>query len=137
MPIIKTARNHVYTYEPQPGHDVFVEILIGPGGDSRLYRQLLIQPIDQWQAAVDWAVGIADQMAHPVYVAAVGAPCFIRQHGDQVQREFDNLSDQQRDALRQNIVNTCAAAMRDCPDDDVRADAFEVLAKLGVVSNDQ
>ncbi len=45
----------------------------------------------------------------------------------------DSLTDQQRGRLRQHVVATLAAVMRDCDDPVVRSDAYEVLLQMKVV----
>lgn len=44
-----------------------------------------------------------------------------------------SLTDQQRGRLRQHVVATLAAVMRDCDDPVVRSDAYEVLLQMKVV----
>src|SRR5690606_37287959 len=66
---IQTTRNVVITEQPEPD-DVFVQIsLLGPGDEPGLWhpRSLGYEPVSNYQAAVDWAVGIADQFAKPIY----------------------------------------------------------------------
>ena len=73
MAIIKTERNYVYALDPQDG-DSLVETLIGPGaGGGDAYRRLLVQPIGRYQAAVDWAVSMADQFEHPIRLVPMTA----------------------------------------------------------------
>lgn len=73
MSIIKTKRNFVCAYEPTE-QDSFVEVWLT--GDQRWL--MLTQTIDHYQEAVDWAAGMADQMALPLEVVTVTAPEFVR-----------------------------------------------------------
>jgi hypothetical protein len=132
MPHINTARNHVRVYPPEPGHDAFVVTMIGQNDGSNVYRRMGVQYIDGWQEAVDWAVGMADQMVFPIVVAAIGVECFIHDYGDNIERALATMSDAEQAALRQEIVTACAEALRDCSDPQVRADAYDVLVRLGV-----
>jgi hypothetical protein len=73
MAVIKTKRNFVCAYEPTE-QDSFVEVWLT--GDQR--RLMLTQTIDHYQKAVDWAVGMADQMALPLEVVTVTASEYLR-----------------------------------------------------------
>lgn len=132
MAVIHTKRNMVFVHGAEPGHDKFVVTMYAPGDGSNLYKNLCVQPIDRWQAAVDWAVGIADQMAGPLRVGAIGMDSFLRMYGDQCERALAAMSSGEQAELRQQMITTCAEALRDCPDTDTRADAYDVLVKLGV-----
>lgn len=134
MAFIKTKRNYVYAYEPQDG-DGMVRTLLGPGkGGDGVYRCLLTQPIDQWQAAVDWAVSMADQFEHPGYIVPITPDEFAADHGDALRQGFHTMTPAERHELRRAVVTTAAAVMRDCHDPDVRAEAFDVLVKMGAVA---
>ena len=133
MAVIQTKRNQVFIHGPDAGHDVFVVTMIAPGDGSNMYRRLSVQPISQWQSAVDWAVGIADQMAHPLRVAAIGVDCFMRFYGDQCARELAAMPASEQAELLGQITTTCEEALRYCPDLDVRADAQAVLDRLGAM----
>lgn len=133
MAIIRTKRNYVRVYAAEPEHDLFVETLIVPNDGSNVYRRVWVQPITHWQAAVDWAVGIADQMAHPLVVAAIGGKSFLRLYDERIRSALENLTDQERGEMRQLAISTCAGVMRDCNDQQIRASAYELLIALGVV----
>ena len=69
MAIIQTERNRVHAHAI--GDDnVFVRIsLLGYNETgARVARHLRYEPITEYQAAVDWAVSMADRMAHPIHV---------------------------------------------------------------------
>lgn len=132
MSVINTARNVVFVHPPEPGHDLFVVTMTTPVDGSNLYKRLFIQPICQWQAAVDQAVGLADHMEFPLRVAAMGVSGLVHLYGDSLARGLETLTDAELTVLRSEMATTCADALRDCPDLDVRADAYDVLMKLGV-----
>lgn len=70
MTTIATQRNKVITDQPEPD-DVMVEVILFGEGDTPgtvCGRKLLQQPITHYQECLDWALGIADQMARPIYV---------------------------------------------------------------------
>lgn len=73
MSIIHTARNMVVAHEPEPG-DLFVRVVwFGPGDDGKhptVFRSPL-WPVEQFQASVDWAVAMADNMRSLMYVEPV------------------------------------------------------------------
>lgn len=100
---------------------------------GRVLRHLPYQPITDYQAAVDWAVSMADQMAHPLHVVPFNAddmhaPSRFQPICDAVA----SMSDQERGQMRQVVVTTCCEVMRDCDDPEIRADMFDVLRQLKV-----
>lgn len=136
MPVIKTNNNRVVADDPEPG-DAFVKVTwFGPSQDGKHRKQFHTrpQPIEEYQAAVDWAVSMADQMAFPLYVLPLRADKVLTP--DRLDRAFANLTDQERGELRKLVVTTCAEVMRDCDEFEVREGAFGVLAKMGVVKDD-
>jgi hypothetical protein len=75
MSVIRTRTNMVCAAEPEP-EDLFVRLVWhGPDGDGRHLRPFNGPPwpIDQYQAAVDWAVSMADYMRSPIYVEPLRA----------------------------------------------------------------
>jgi len=139
MTTIATQRNRVVTEQPEPD-DVFVRVsLLGPGDEPGTLAPhcLRYQPISAYQECLDWAVAIADQMAHPLYVVPLN-------HGDILNTDrwtpfakmLATLNDQERGQLRQMAIATCANVMRDCDDWHVRADAHDILAQLKVIHHD-
>ncbi|KAJ8134977.1 hypothetical protein OY671_011810, partial [Metschnikowia pulcherrima] len=69
MAIINTERNRVHAHAIGDD-DVFVRIsLLGyDEAGARVVRHSRYEPITEYQAAVDWAVSMADVMAHPIHV---------------------------------------------------------------------
>lgn len=72
MSVVKTKRNFVCAYEPM-ALDGFVLTFLN-GSEERHLRST--QPIEQYEDAVDWAVGIADQMACPIEIVPITASEF-------------------------------------------------------------
>lgn len=132
---IQTTRNVVITEQPEPD-DVFVQIsLLGPGDEPGLWhpRSLGYEPVSGYQAAVDWAVGMADQFAKPIYVVPLSHNDILRTGRWDPFRDFiAGMNDQERGELRRMIVTTAAEVMRDSDDPEIRADMFDVLRKLKV-----
>lgn len=133
MPVINTGRNQVVAYEPGPD-DLFVKVVWhGPGEDGRYRHQFdgPLLPLLDYQAAVDWAVSMAEQMRFPLHVVprnGVDVVCSA-----EVREGIANLSDQERGELRRFVVTRLAEVMRDSGDAAIRADAYALLSDLGMV----
>lgn len=134
MAVIHTKRNFVCAYEPIDG-DCFVETWVcGEKVDGAPSRRLLLtQTIDQYRAAVDWAVSMAYQMACPIEVVPITGAEYQRLHREAIERMLLSMDDQELGELRQWIVKACAAVLRDCADHEVRADAYDVLVEMKVI----
>lgn len=133
MPVIHTSRNRVVADEPEAA-DAFVQVVwFGPPQDGRHRKQFhtRAQPIEQYQEAVDWAVGMADAMEHPLYVVPLTVERAYPR--ERLERLAAGMTDQERGELRRLVVTTCAEVMRDCDEFEVREAAYAVLAKTGVV----
>lgn len=135
MTTITTQRNKVITEAPERD-DVMVEVILFGEGDtpgSVCGRSLRHLPITAYQEMVDWAVGMADQMAHPLYVVPLSHNDIFRTERWTPYREFiAGMNDQERGELRRTVVTTCCEVMRDCDDPEIRADMFHVLRQLKV-----
>jgi hypothetical protein len=125
MAVIHTKRNMVCAIEPME-RDSWVETLIGG-------KRIAMQPIAQYEAAVKWAVSMADQFDPPIHIVPIDANDLAVLRGESLERGLAALTPDERHELRREIVTTAALAMRDCPDPDVRTDAYAVLGKMGVV----
>jgi hypothetical protein len=132
---IPTARNEVITEKPEPD-DIMVEVILFGEGDApgtvcgRKLRQL---PITHYQDCLDWAVAIADEMAHPVYVVPLNHNDIFRTERWTPFRDFiAGMNDQERGELHRIIVTTCCEVLRDSNDPGIRADVFNVLRQLKV-----
>lgn len=123
--------NFVCAYEPEP-HDSFVETYLTVVDGQKL---LTTQTIDQYQAALDWAVKMADQMACPITLLPITAEEFLRNRWQQMERALGAMTDQERGVLRGHIVQAMAEVVRDCDDADVRAEVCDVLVKLDRAMN--
>ena len=125
MAVVHTQRNMVCAIDPLE-RDSWVETLIGG-------KRMAMQPIAQYEAAVDWAVSMADQFDPPIHIVPIDANDLDKLHGERLERGLAAMTPDQRHQLRREVVTTAALAMRDCPDPDVRSDAYAVLDKMGVV----
>lgn len=132
---IQTNRNVVITEQPEPD-DVLVRVSLRVPGDKPGVSKPLhlpYRPITEYQEAVDWAVGMADQMAHPLYVVPLNHNDIFRTARWHPFRDYvAGMNDQERGELRRIVVTTAAEVMRDCDDSEIRADMFDVLRKLKV-----
>ena len=132
---IQTTRNVVITEQPEPD-DVFVYVgWSGPTDDPQVRRTMSTRymPISEYQTCVDWAVGMADQIAHPLYVVPLNhRDILCTSRFDPMRAAIQGMNDQERGEMRQVVVTTCCEVMRDCDDPEIRADMFDVLRKLKV-----
>lgn len=139
MTTITTQRNKVITEEPE-NDDVFVRVSLTVPGDepgTRTVRHLRYQPISDYEQAVAWAVGMADQLAYPIHVVPLSYSD-IRNTDRFVPicEAVASMNDQERGVMRQVVVTTAAEVMRDCDDPEIRADMFDVLRQLTVIDHD-
>lgn len=139
MTTITTVRNKVVTDDPE-ADDVLVYIgWTGPTDDPRVRRAISTRylPITAYQECLDWAVAIADQMSHPLYVVPLNHNDIL--HTGRWTPFADmlaTLNDQERGELRQTAIATCCEIMRDCDEWHVRADAHDILTQLKVLHHD-
>lgn len=138
MTIIHTERNRVHAHA-RGDDDVFVRVAwIGYDmAGERVLHHLRYEPITEYQAAVDWAVSMADKMAHPLHVVPFNAddmrePSRFGPICDAVA----SMNDQERGAMRRDVVNSMCEVLRDCDDWKVRADAYDILAQLKVIHHE-
>lgn len=125
MSIIRTKQNHVAAYEPLPG-DVAVV--------TRLGTAQSVQPIQQYRAAVQEAVNIADHMRTHVDVVPIDTDELLARAGMTPESFVASMTDEERDQLRQDSINACTDAMRYSDEPEVITEAVETLAMLGIVS---
>ncbi len=134
MAIIETQRNRVYAYELTD--DVFLRVGWAAPGDGQHLRTITLpyQPISTYWDTVAWAVSIADQMAYPIHVVPLNYDD-IRNTGrfKPICEAVASMTDQERGEMHQMAIATCAEVMRDCDDQYIRADAYDVLVQLKVV----
>ncbi len=135
MTTIATLRNKVITEMPE-ADDVFVRVSFMVPGDepgTRSVRHLRYEPVSDYQAAVDWAVSMADQMAYPIHVVPLShRDIFRTARFDPFRAFIAGMNDQERGELRRIVITTAAEVMRDCDDPEIRADMFNVLRQLKV-----
>lgn len=135
MAIIETQRNWVYAYEPRPD-DVFLRVGWAAPGDGKHLRTITLpyQPISSYSATVAWAVSIADHMAYPIHVVTLNIRDMrVPGRFNPICDAVASMTDQERGEMRQLGIATCAEVMRDCGDQQVRADAYDVLVQLKLV----
>lgn len=134
MPVHKTKTNTVIAEEiGEDDHWVQVVWHGPPEEGERHCREFQgpTLPIDDYDQAVKWAVGMADQMRFPLYVVPLHAKDLMRT--ERMKQAIANLTDQERGELRRVVVATLAGVMRDCADATVRADAYDLLLDMKVI----
>jgi len=133
MAIIKTQRNLVCAYDRRPD-DVLVEVdLLGPVGDGIHLRPISLGyfPIASYPEWVEWAVAIADQMAHPIHVLPLGYNDIFRTGRFRPYREFlQNLTEDEWGETRQFLISNCAELMTDGDEPAIRANVLISLKAL-------
>lgn len=135
MPIIKCGVNRVAADKPGPDDTHVRVVWFGPSQDGK-HRKVFegpLEPAENFEAAVTWAVEMAAQMVFPLYVVPLTAAEVLRT--EQAPRAFGGLTDQQRGELRRDVTGMLVRVMRDCDDPAVRADAHEVLVQMRVVTD--
>lgn len=90
-------------------------------------------PIEQYQEAVDWAVAMSREFSGAIHIVPICPADLVQFFGPRLQNGLASMSDEERWRLRQDVVTTCALAMRDCPDPQVRSEAYAVLANMKVI----
>lgn len=137
MTVIKTRRNRVVADEQEPD-DVVVQVTwLAPAGDGRHLKPISMpwRPISEYREAIDWAVSMADKMAHPIYVMPLGHRDILETSRFDPYRKFlASLPESEGSEVRQMLVDAWVAIMRDCDNIAVRAEAVGFLQALGVVS---
>jgi hypothetical protein len=135
MPIIQCGANRVAADEPE-ADDTHVRVVwFGPPQDGR-HRKVFegpLEPAENYDAAVAWAVEMAPQMVFPLYVVPMTAAQVLRT--EQAQRASGRMTDQQHGELRREVLSMLLRVLRDCDDPVVRADAHEVLVLMRVVTD--
>jgi hypothetical protein len=137
MAIIKTQRNTVYAYDRQPDDVLVCVSWPAPVGDGKHLRSVRLPyaPISEYAAAVDWAVGFADKMAHPIHVLPLNhGDIFNTGRFEPFRKFLANMNEKERAEVRQIIVDSWAAIMRDSNTPALRTTAFNMLAQLAVVT---
>ena len=123
MAVIKTKAGMVCAYERQSGDTHVWTLIVSP---TERYV-LTTQGIEAYQAAVDWAVSMADAMARPITILPISATEFIAANRARLENGLARMTELERGELRQVVVNRMLAAMSDSNDPELRAQAHEVL----------
>lgn len=123
MAVIKTKAGMVCAYEPQAGDTHVWTLIVCP---TERYV-LTTQGIEAYQAAVDWAISMADVMARPISILPISATEFIAANRTRLENGLAHMTELERGEMRQVVVNRMLAAMRDSNDPALRAQAHEVL----------
>lgn len=133
MAIIKTRRNSVHFEEPEVD-DVPVEVsLLSDSEDGKLIhpKELGWFPVSDCLGWLNWAVAIADQVAHPIYILLLNhRDIFNNERFDPYRKLLENLTDEEGEQVRRFIVAACLDVMRVSPDYAVRNVAFNQLMML-------
>ena len=133
MAIIETQRNSVHFEEPEPD-DVVIEVsLLAPTGDGKHTRPISLGwfPVWGFQEWVDWAVGMADHMARPIYILPLSFNDIFRTGRFKPYRELlQHLTEQEWGEIRQYLIGNCVELMRDGDEPTMRANAINVLISL-------
>ena len=119
MAVIMTKRNMVCALEPLPDDSFVLTYLSTP--EERWV--LITRPIDGYQASVDWAVGMADQMACPISIVPMTAEEFAQHNRQKLAR--------QDAADRQLVLTTLWRLVRESNTREERDDALQLLRELG------
>ena len=137
MPVIKTKRNKVVADDLEPDDVVIRVAWRAPtvDGEYQRYIELPWQPISEYNETLDWAISIADQIVHPIYILPLSHRDILQTNRFAPYRKFlANINEHERIEVRQMIVDSCAATMRDSCIPAHRVSAFNTLARLGVVT---
>ena len=87
-----------------------------PGDEpgTRTVRHLPYQPISEYQAAIDWAVSMANKMAYPIHVVPLNhRDILFAGRFDPMRAAIQNMTDRERGEMRRAVVTTCCEVMRD------------------------
>ena len=137
MPVIKTKRNKVVADDPEPGDVVIQVAWRAPtvDGEHQRYIELSWQPIYEYNETLNWAISMSDQLTYPIYILPLSHQDILQTNRFAPYRKFlANMSEHERMEVRQIIINSCAATMRDSNTPALRANAFNTLMRLGVVT---
>lgn len=124
-----TGGHRVASMEPGPG-DLFVVTTIGG-------KRALVEPIVQYERAVRIADAFARRLRHErpvtIRVLPMSAEELLAHMGLSREQLARGSTPEDDTADRKLVIDTCMAAIRDCPDPAVRADALGLLTSLGAM----
>ena len=137
MPVIKTKRSKVVADDPEPGDVVIQVAWRAPTVDGKHQRYIRLpwQPISEYNETLDWAISMADQLTYPIYILPLSHRDLLQTNRFAPYRNLlANMNEDDRMEVRQIVVDSCAAIMRDSNTPALRANAFNMLKQLGVVT---
>ena len=121
--------NHVVALPPSPGDLFVVTTLAG--------KQVRLQPVTDYDAAVRLAQAFARRVVHPEPVTVKVFCLTLIEAQAMGFAPADLFADQTTEdaaAMRQAVVKACNDAVRNSPDAKVRADAMKLLTDLGAMT---
>ena len=130
MAVIKTKRNFVSAHEPLK-RDAYVCVWIN---GIRGRHLLVTLPIDQYPAALCWAVQVADQITQPIEIVPVTSEEYLTRRRRNVEEVLSDLNDEERWEIREFAVDASLSILHDCDDSALQANSHDDLIALGVVS---
>lgn len=117
--------DHVGVLAPVPG-DIFVVTTIQG-------KRVAVQPIADYEKAAATARAFASQTRHPIKVMCMSLREMLAFMGVSVTDFAAGISPEVERELRQVAIEGCMAAMLECNDPSVRADAHKLLVDMGVL----
>lgn len=124
MAVIKTGGGMVCAIPALDG-DCWIEVWHGANRLGRL-------PIDQCEAAIEWAIPISREFVLPLQIIPI-SPSDLANSSSYPRPGGDVTTPEQRHEDRRAVVNAMCEVLRDCDDPEVRAEAFDVLVTMKVV----
>ena len=137
MPVIKTKRSKVVADDLEAGDVVIQVAWRAPtvDGEHQRYIELPWQPISEYNETLDWAISMADQLPYPIYILPLSHRDILKTNRFARYRKFlANMNEQERAEVRQIIVDSCASIMRDSNTPALRANPFNMLKQLCMVT---
>jgi hypothetical protein len=135
MPIMQANNNRVIADDPGPD-DAFVQVVWFGLSEDGIHRNAFegpVEPIENYEDTLAWAVEMAGQMAQPLYVVPMTGVEVLRT--ERMRQSVANLTDQQRGELRREVIALLVNVMRDSNDPTVRADAHSILVDMKVIKS--
>ncbi|MEO5493037.1 MAG: hypothetical protein ABIR08_03310 [Sphingomonas sp.] len=92
-------------------------------------------PIEKYGEVTEFAKSLASEFSHPLHIVPVSPSDLLNSplHGPRLENGLATMTDQQRGELRRCVVNGMCEVMRDCPDEQVRREAYDVLKTMKVI----
>jgi hypothetical protein len=118
--------------DPEPD-DLCVRVSwLGRDDDGKHLRTFNgpMQPISEYQEAIDWAVSMADMMEHRLYVLPFNANELMKSR--HLREATARLSPEASEGLRQSLITLLGELMRDSEDPEARSAAYNLLRTMKV-----